>query len=96
MMKKIIFIILIAMACEDAKRVWDNPYDSRSDRSLWAPDSLMVNQKSPDEIELSWLRKGRDFDGFKIDKKRGEEEWQDSRVVLWDSVYTWVDTLDLK
>ena len=96
MMKKIIFIILIAMACEDAKRVWDNPYDSRSDRSLWAPDSLMVNQKSPDEIELSWLRKGRDFDGFKIDKKRGEEEWQDSIVVLWDSVYTWVDTLDLK
>ena len=96
MMKKIIFIILIAMACEDAKRVWDNPYDSRSDRSLWAPDSLMVNQKSPDEIELSWLRKGRDFDGFKIDKKRGEEEWRDSIVVLWDSVYTWVDTLDLK
>jgi hypothetical protein len=95
-MKKIIFIILITMACEDAKRVWDNPYDPRSDRSLWAPDSLMVNQKSPDEIELSWLRKGRDFDGFKIDKKRGEEEWQDSIAVLWDSVYTWIDTLDLK
>ena len=88
--------MILLLACEDAKRIWDNPYDPRSDRSLWAPDSLTINQRSPDEIELSWLRKGRDFDGFKIDKMVGEGEWQDSVANLWDSIYTWVDKIDLK
>ena len=78
------------------KRVWDNPYDPRSDRSLWTPDSLKVKQISPEEIELSWLRKGRDFDGFKIERKKGKGDWQDSVAILWDSIYNWIDTLDLK
>ena len=95
-MRKVIILFILVMACEDVKRVWDNPYDPRSDRSLWTPDSLAILQKSPYEIELSWLRKGRDFDGFKMDKKVGEGEWQGSIAVLWDSVYTWIDTVDLK
>ena len=95
-MKKIFLLIFIFYACEDVKRVWDNPYDPRSDRSLWTPDSLTVSQKSTNEIELNWFRKGRDFDGFKIDKKVGEADWQDSVAILWDSIYTWIDTLDLK
>ena len=77
-------------------RVWDNPYDPRSDKSLWTPDSLKAEQISLDEIELSWQRKGRDFDGFKIGKKMGEADWQDSVAILWDSIYSWIDTLDLK
>ncbi|MBT6129341.1 MAG: hypothetical protein HN665_00700 [Candidatus Marinimicrobia bacterium] len=89
-------MLLVLMACEDVKRVWDNPYDPRSDKSLWTPDSLTINQRSPDEIELSWFRKGRDFDGFIIDKKVGEGEWQDTVAKVWDSLYIWVDKLDLK
>ncbi|MDP6500864.1 MAG: hypothetical protein QF743_09185 [Candidatus Marinimicrobia bacterium] len=96
LVKKIFLLIFIFYACEDVKRVWDNPYDPRSDRSLWTPDSLTVSQKSTNEIELNWFRKGRDFDGFKIDKKVGEADWQDSVAILWDSIYTWIDTLDLK
>ena len=95
-MKKIILLCFLAISCEDVKRVWDNPYDPRSDRSLWTPDSLKVKQLSPDEIELSWLRKGRDFDGFKIERKMGSGDWQDSVAILWDSIYNWIDTLDLK
>ena len=63
-MKKIIILMILLLACEDAKRVWDNPYAPRSDRSLWTPDTLQATQLSSDKIELSWLRKGRDFDGF--------------------------------
>ncbi|MBL7010798.1 MAG: hypothetical protein ISR82_06215 [Candidatus Marinimicrobia bacterium] len=88
--------MILILACEDANRVWDNPYDPRSDRSLWTPDTLQATQLSSDKIELSWLRKGRDFDGFKIDKKVGEENWQDSVAILWDSTFRWIDTLDLK
>ena len=88
--------MILLLACEDAKRVWDNPYDPRSDRSLWTPDTLQATQLSSDKIELSWLRKGRDFDGFKIDKKVGEGNWLDSVAILWDSTFNWVDKLDLK
>ena len=88
--------MILLLACEDAKRVWDNPYDPRSDRSLWTPDTLQATQLSSDEIELSWLRKGRDFDGFTIDKKVGEGNWLDSVAILWDSTFNWVDKLDLK
>ena len=79
-----------------ADRDWDNPYDPRSNRSLWTPDSLKIVQKSENEIQLSWLRRGRDFDGFIIDKKIGPGDWLDSVAVLWDSTFSWIDTLDLK
>ena len=97
-MKKIILLCFLTISCEDEKRVWDNPYDPRSDRSLWTPDSLKINQNplSLDEIELSWLRKGRDFDGYIIERKIGSGDWQDSVAILWDSIYNWIDTLDLK
>ena len=62
------FLSLFLLTCESPERIWDNPYDPRSDRSLWTPDSLKARQKSPDKIELSWQRKGREFDGFRIDK----------------------------
>ena len=88
--------MVFIFSCEDAKRDWDNPYDPRSNRSLWTPDSLKIVQKSENEIQLSWLRRGRDFDGFIIDKKIGPGDWLDSVAVLWDSTFLWIDTLDLK
>ena len=62
-----LIVLFIISACEDAKREWDNPYDPRSNRLLWAPDSIEAIQKSDNEIEISWIRKGRAFDGFIID-----------------------------
>ena len=101
MVKKLIyssflFSLIITFGCEDAQRDWDNPFDPRSNRSLWTPDSLEIVQKSENEIELSWLRRGRDFDGFIIDKKVGDGDWKDSVAVLWDSTFAWIDTLNLK
>ena len=96
MIRYIILVLFILIACEDVKRDWDNPYDPRSNRSLWTPDSLNVQNIAVGKIELSWIRKGRDFDGFIIDKKVGDESWKDSLVTLNDSTFQWVDTLDLK
>ena len=58
MVKKLIyssflFSLIITFGCEDAQRDWDNPFDPRSNRSLWTPDSLEIVQKSENEIELS-------------------------------------------
>lgn len=96
-MIRIIFILLILiLACEDVNRIWDNPYDPRSDRTLWTPDSLSVDTSVEGKITLNWQRKGRDFDGFKIDRKVGNGEWKDSVVTLWDSFFTWTDILEMK
>ena len=94
---RIIFILLILiLACEDVNRIWDNPYDPRSDRTLWTPDSLSADTSVEGKITLNWQRKGRDFDGFKIDRKVGNGEWKDSVVTLWDSIFTWTDILEMK
>ena len=96
-MIRIIFILLILiLACEDVNRIWDNPYDPRSDRTLWTPDSLYADTSVEGKITLNWQRKGRDFDGFKIDRKVGNGEWKDSVVTLWDSIFTWTDILEMK
>ncbi len=96
-MIRIIFILLILiLACEDVNRIWDNPYDPRSDRTLWTPDSLSADTSVQGKITLNWQRKGRDFDGFKIDRKVGNGEWMDSVVTLWDSIFTWTDILEMK
>ncbi len=95
--KRVLLVVFLAgSACELEERIWSNPYDPRSDRSLWAPDSLVAYQESADKITLTWRRNGDDFDGFYIDKKIGENSWLEKIAELWDSVYTWTDTLDLK
>ena len=93
---KIFFIFIVITACEDKKRSWDNPYDSRSDRSLWTPDSLKAVQKSTDQVELSWQRKGREFDGFRIDKSIDGKVWTDSVATLGSYDSKWIDVLDMK
>ena len=93
---KIFFILIVITACEDKKRSWDNPYDSRSDRSLWTPDSLKAVQKSADQVELSWQRKGREFDGFRIDKSTDGKIWTDSVATLGSYDSKWIDVLDMK
>ena len=40
--------------CEDVERIWDNPYDPRSDRSTWTPDNLTIEQVSDNVIELNF------------------------------------------
>lgn len=95
--KRVLLVVFLAgSACELEERIWSNPYNPRSDRSLWAPDSLVAYQESADKITLTWRRNGDDFDGFYIDKKIGENSWLEKIAELWDSVYTWTDTLDLK
>ena len=91
-----LIVLFIISACEDAKREWDNPYDPRSNRLLWTPDSIEAIQKSDNEIEISWIRKGRTFDGFIIDKKIGANEWTWRDSLLNDDINSWIDTINLK
>ena len=89
-------LFIILFACEDKIREWDNPYDSRSNKSLWTPDSLEAMQTAENSIELSWVRKGRAFDGFIIDRKLGLDEWVFRDSLFDDETTTWIDTINLK
>ena len=55
MVKKVISLLIIffviMFGCEDVDRIWDNPYDPRSDRSTWTPDNLTIDQISDNVIE---------------------------------------------
>ena len=96
-MKRIIAIAFILfIACKQPDRVWDNPYDPRSDRSLWSPENLQAKQRLNKLIELSWVRKGREFDGYRIDKSTNGVTWSDSIATIDDYITKWIDTLDLK
>lgn len=91
-----LILLFLLIACEDINREWDNPYDPRSNRSLWTPDNLTANPNIEGTITLNWRRKGRDFDGFRIDRKIGDSAWVDKVATLWDSTYNWDDHLDMK
>ena len=89
-------IIPFFYSCNDVVREWDNPYDPRSNKSLWSPDSLVASQISENNIEISWVRKGREFDGYIIDRKKGLGEWVHKDSLIDDEITDWIDTINLK
>ena len=82
--------------CEDVDRIWDNPYDPRSDRSTWTPDNLTIEQVSDNVIELNWVAIGKQADGFKIDRRKGNSDWIDTLGVVPYVSNQWRDFIDLK
>ena len=90
------FLLIILFSCEDKIREWDNPYDPRSNKSLWSPDSLEALQVTENTIEISWVRKGREFDGFIIDRKTGLGEWVFKDSLFDDEIKRWIDIVNLK
>ena len=102
MIRFIIIILILLIACEDA-RDWDNPYDPRSNREFWSPVDLSANNEGEGVIKLTWLRKGRRFDGFVIDRKFGDDNWKDYVKIIKDTLeisddseYSFNDSIDLK
>ena len=89
-------IIPFFYSCNDVVREWDNPYDPRSNKALWSPDSLVATQISENNIEISWVRKGREFDGYIIDRKKGLGEWVHKDSLIDDEITDWIDTINLK
>ena len=101
-MRYSILVLFLLLACEEV-RDWDNPYDPRSNRELWSPVDLSTINEGEGKYKLTWLRKGRRFHGFIIDRKLADDNWQDSIKTIKDTLeisddseYTFIDTIDLK
>ena len=105
MIRFIIYILLFIIACED-DREWDNPYDPNSNRDLWTPQNLFAkdvvvpNDFSSASFELTWNRKGRPSNGFIIDRRIGNKDWENSILTIKENPdldeLNATDNIDLK
>ena len=70
-----LLLFFIVLSCQ---RELDNPWDELSDLdpAQWAPESLTIKNIAIHNNELQWSYGNLNIEGFKIDCKKGEEQWQ--------------------
>ena len=105
MIRFIIYILFFIIACED-NRQWDNPYDPNSNRDFWTPQNLLATDTDGEgengirNIELTWNRKGRPSNGFIIDRRIGDKDWENSILTIKENPdldeLNATDNIDLK
>lgn len=70
-----ILVILIIFNCSEDP-TYNNPYSSNCDPGYFAPDSLELEQIEITSVKLEWKQKIDKIDGFKIDRRVGDGEWE--------------------
>ncbi len=70
------FVLITLVASCD--RDWDNPFHANNtlDPEAWAPQNFEVEDVTITEKKLIWTYEDRNIEGFKLDRKRGNEPWQ--------------------
>ncbi len=84
--------LLIVFACE---RDWNNPWDEFNNLSPdeWAPQNLQIMDVSITEKKLTWTYDGDSrIEGFKLDRKKGDEPWQVAYQTFPKETREWNDT----
>jgi hypothetical protein len=85
-------LLLFVSGCE---REWSNPFDDKSaiDPESWAPQNLKIQKISTNELRLSWEYSGSEkIEGFKIDRKVGNDTWVIAASTLPKNARSWHDT----
>ncbi len=83
------FFIILLFTC--GKREWKNPFDTNISPSDWAPSSLKIAILSQNSIKLTWKDNSFGEEGFKIDKKLNNNEWQTAYVIVDENVKECID-----
>ena len=85
-------LVFLFPACE---REPDNPWDemSKLPPESWAPKDLKIDYVSITERKLSWKYEGDErLEGFKLDRKKEDNEWDVAYRTFAKDVLEWVDT----
>ena len=87
----IIGVILLA-TCEKPERT--NPWDDKAnlDPTSWAPQNLQIEDVSITEKKLTWTYTDQNIEGFKLDRKKGDEAWQVAFQTFPKETRSWNDT----
>ena len=89
-------ILLFCLSCEEKIRIWDNPHDSLSDKTEWAPEGLNIEQLSVGQIQLSWEDMAKGEDGYRIDRKKQGKSWVTEFALLPENTTEWIDSTDVE
>jgi len=83
--------LLILTACDrESDNLW---YEKSSlDPESWAPANLQIENVSITEKKLTWSYGNHNIEGFKIDRKKGDGQWQESYATLSKEARSWNDT----
>jgi len=87
----LLLLILVFSACQKPER--NNPWDEKNAQNPqeWSPQNLQVSTLSPVIRKLSWDYGTHHIEGFKIDRKKGEEPWQEAYATLPKTAREWID-----
>ncbi len=81
----ILFIILLLLISCSKKT-------TETDYILSAPTDLVLSQIGFESILLNWQDNSSDEDGFRIDRKIGENNWEESYQILAENTTTFIDS----
>lgn len=88
---KCLFISLFFIALISCEKEKTNPYDPDSDIDF-SPKNLVAESISPYVIELRWEMTETSIDGFKVDRKIGSGNWENSIAEdLGNNATSWID-----
>ncbi len=87
------FFLALIFICSCRKPERNNPWDEKNTQSPqeWAPKNLQIINLSPLARKLSWEFMTPGIEGFKIDRKKGEEPWQEAYAILPITAREWID-----
>jgi len=84
-------LLLYILGCE---REWGNPFDDKSaiDPESWAPQNFQIQDVTPVEKKLTWTFDDKNIEGFKLDRKIGDEPWHLGFQTFTKETRSWNDT----
>ena len=85
----LLIMLVLFFACT---REYDNPWDGKADSNTWAPQNLQIESISITEKKLTWTYSDENIEGFKLDRKKGNEEWQVAYKTINKEARAWIDT----
>jgi len=90
--QSLIFLLLtFTFSCEKPER--NNPWDEKANinPSAWAPQNLQIEDVSITEKKLTWTYDDKSIEGFKLDRKKGDDPWQVAYQTFAKEARSWND-----
>lgn len=89
-----LFSIITLFTFLSCERDWNNPWDEFNTLSPeeWAPQNLQITDVTITEKKLTWTFSDYNIEGFKLDRKKGDEPWQVAYQTFPKETREWSDT----
>ena len=80
----VLVVVLFTFACQQ--------FSTSPETSLEAPSNLTLEQISLEHIQLTWSDNSSGEDGYRIDRKIGDNEWEENYKILSENASILIDS----